>query len=106
MSLKDKPEELTVENIKGKSVDQIATAFQDSAFHYTCEQIGMNDAEYDEAKKFIYEEHAECRKKIKPCAGYSYGYKLSLTPLNLGTVMEVECTICKKSKDVTDVGGW
>lgn len=105
-NLTDKPKSFTAEDVKGKSPDELSTMFRDNALHYTCDRLGMNDTEYDAVKKFVYEEHAECGKKIKPCAGYSYGYKLSLTPLNLGTAYEVTCTICEQTKDVTDVSDW
>jgi hypothetical protein len=65
----------------------------------------LTDAERKSLAKF-HDDHSTCTSKIKPCAGYTYGYSIKFTPNNIGMTTEVECTICKKVEDITDCEMW
>jgi hypothetical protein len=53
----------------------------------------VEDGLYDKFKK----------KHWKSCQA---GVKIIFTPTGIGNVVEVTCLVCKKTKDITDVGCW
>lgn len=69
----------------------------------------LNDVEQKEYEKF-YDAHEKCRKKAakETASGFcpSGTISFTFTPTGVGTCVEVECNICHKKEDITDISSW
>lgn len=61
------------------------------------------DATEQQACQEFYRKHSMCMSKsgaIGECFSYI------ITPTGLGTILEVKCNVCGKSKTITDFDNW
>lgn len=66
----------------------------------------LNEVEETRANNFI-QWHKRCRPKKNSDAITQYApFKYVLTPLGIGTAVEIICPYCGKKKDITDVDSW
>ena len=57
----------------------------------------------NKACKEFYHEHSMCMSK-SGAMGECFSY--IITPTGLGTILEVKCNVCGKSKTITDFDNW
>lgn len=61
------------------------------------------DATEQQACKEFYHKHSMCMSK-SGTMGECFSY--IITPTGLGTILEVKCNVCGKSKTITDFDNW
>ena len=65
--------------------------------------INLNEKEEELANKFI-KEHKKCVENNPITSGGHFNY--IITPTGLGGIVQIQCSICKKTKNITDFDSW
>ena len=63
----------------------------------------LGPLEEKRAEEFI-KKHIKCSKEHPTAIGGSITY--IFTPTSIGTAVEVECSLCGESENITDYGRW
>jgi len=61
----------------------------------------MTEKEYKAKYRFEHT-HKKCRRETATGGQFTY----HITPTSIGSIVVVECNVCKKKKDVTEYGAW
>lgn len=65
--------------------------------------LQLNEKEQELANEFV-KEHKDCIEYNHSTIGGHFDY--IVTPTSIGEIVHIQCSICKKNKDITDYDCW